>query len=247
MHPFQITNHSHPLESIRNYIGEVFNLILHFFCKQVAPAPPLGIKPIELVYDKHGPIVYWPLHADKYIIGVNIEGKFPQQIIFQMAHELAHIFIDPRINGVFVEILCHKTAFDVLEDLQGPDTLDGANAAANYILNIQAESEKIKGFSLNQIGAETVFKTIRQLESINKLFDRAYNHLLALKIKEVVDYAGKYDLIRHTGHCVHPLPPSETDKLITQAHTIINIDSLLARIAKENSELGKALLKLKSD
>jgi hypothetical protein len=64
--------------------------------------PPLGEKDIELVFDPKHPIVYWPLQPDKYVIGLNVEGNYPLQMIYQIAHELCHIFIDPRINGIFI-------------------------------------------------------------------------------------------------------------------------------------------------
>lgn len=237
----EIINNSHPDKNICQYIGNVFKHVLDFFCAHVSPLPPLGIKPIELIYDtKHGP---WTQLQNKYLIGINVSDKHPLQVIYQMAHELCHIFIDPRINGVFVEIICHKTAFDMLEDIG--EKFCKKTEVDEYITRLKTISEKNKILLLSEIKPNSLYDRIKDLERRNMLFDRNYNNLLALKIKEVCSDVGKYEIINHIAHSVVPLPAA-SDSLNLTPRTIINFDKLITNISTVNKELAKLLSMLKA-
>ncbi|MCO5286197.1 MAG: hypothetical protein M9898_07270 [Chitinophagaceae bacterium] len=241
MKNWTIDNQSHLDEGIAGYIENVFTLTAdHIFNK--LGKPPLGVKPISLKYDCiHGPIVYWPLQPDKYEIGICVDGIFPHQIIFQMAHELCHIYVDPRMNGVFTEIVCHKTAFDVLEDIGVPLTQAGQQAVDHYFEDAKVKAEQKKSLSLNSIDLEWIKQTISCLEHTNTLLDREINNLISLKLKEVIDPIDKYGLIKHVKNSVDNPPNSDINDLTTIPITKVNLTRLIENIEKENKELASAL------
>lgn len=236
-----IDNQSHSNKGIADYIGNIFTLTAnHFFDK--LGNPPLGVKPITLRYDcANGPIVYWPLETDKYEIGICVEGILPHQIIFQMAHELCHIYIDPRINGVFTEIVCHKTAFDILEDIGEPLTSKGQQGIRDYIQNQKTEAEQKKSLFLDSIDLVWIKKTIACLENTNTLLDREINDLIAMKLKEIVDPINKYGLIKHIKNSVDNPPNTDVNVLTTVPITKINFLLLIQNIETENQVLADAL------
>lgn len=236
-----IDNQSHLDVDIADYIENIFTLIANHMYDKLG-IPPLGLKPISLKYDcTDGPIVYWPLQHDKYEIGICVEGIFPHQIIFQMAHELCHIYIDPRMNGVFTEIVCHKTAFDVLEDIGAPLTQDGQQAVDRYFEDTKVKAEQKKSLSLNSINLEWIKQTISSLEHTNTLFDREINNLISLKLKEFIDPIDKYGLIKHIKHSVDNPPNSDINDLTTTPITKVSLALLIETIEKENKELANAL------
>jgi hypothetical protein len=236
-----IDNNSHLKQDVSDYIEKIFRLTADHLLKKLG-TPPLGVKPIHLKYDcKNGPIVYWPLKLDKYEIGINVDGKFPHQIIFQMAHELCHIYVDPRINGVFTEIICHKTAFDVLEDIGTTLTENGQASIDEYIENCKTKAEKIKSFSLDSIDLDWIKQTISCLEKTNTLQDREINNLIALKLKKHIDPINKYGLVRHVRNSVDTPFNKDTNNLNTTPITKINFSALIGNIKNENERLADIL------
>jgi len=236
-----IDNQSHLDKGIADYIGHIFNLTTKHFTDKLRD-PPLGVKPITLRYDcTNGPIVYWPLKQDRYEIGICVEGIFPHQIIFQMAHELCHIYIDPRMNGTFTEILCHKTAFDVLEDIGAPFTPQGQQGVADYIQGRKATSEQKKSLLLNSIDLDWIKKSVTSLEQTNTLVDREINDLIALKLKEIIDSIDKYGIIKHVKYSVDCPPSTDVNDLNVIPITKINFAVLVENIEKENKVWADSL------
>jgi hypothetical protein len=242
-----INNKSHIDKGISDYIENIFAKTLEHISRRLNFTPPLGIKPILLKYDcKQGPIVYWPLKANSYEIGLCVEGIFPHQIVYQMAHELCHIYIDPRVNGTFIEIICQKTAIDILEEMGAPLTWMGQIGVDKYITDLRIKAETAKQITLEDIRRETILERIKELENSNILYDREINDLIALKFKELFDPIDKFGLIKHIKNAIIPSPPQETSDLSTNDKTILNICNLIKSIATENVELSEAVNKLAS-
>ena len=205
----------------------------------------MGIKPIHLNFDcQNGPILYHPLKPDKYEIGLCINGKFPFQIIYQSAHELCHIFIDPRMNGVFIEIICQKTAIDILEEIGGPLTTAGQAAIDQYIVELKAKAELGKNLKLVDISPNSIFNRISDLEEINSLVDREYNNLIAFKFKEYIDDINKLGIIKHIKNSISPTPPNAKEDLTSQGSCKIVFERLIENISFENPKLAEVLKKM---
>jgi hypothetical protein len=239
---WKIENKSHIDKGISDYIGEIFSLTLQHVSESLSFDPPLGIKPIHLRYDCHsGPIVYLPLSYDKYEIGICVNGIFPHQIVFQMAHELCHIYIDARMNGVFIEIMCQKTAIDILEEIGAPLTSGGHTAVEEYISDLKSTAESMKSLKLVDIKNETLFERIKDLEDKKILVDREINNLIAFKIKEMTDRIDKFGIIKHIRNSITPSPPNSPSDLTAYGICKIIPETLLENIASENPELSKSI------
>jgi hypothetical protein len=236
-----IDNQSHYDRGIADYIGYVFNLTVQHMADKLGD-PPLGVKPITLRYDcTSGPIVYWPLKPDRYEIGVCVEGNWPLQIIYQAAHELCHVYIDPRMNGTFTEIICQKTAFDVLEDIGGALSQSGNQGVTEYIQSRKTTSEQIKSLSLKSIDLDWIKATVNSLEKTGTLVDREINDLIALKLKEEIDFIDKYGIIRHVRESVDIQPSTDVNDLTIVPITKVNLAVLVENIERENSLLASRL------
>lgn len=242
-----IDNKSHLDKGISEYIERISSLTIDHISKRLNFLPPLGVKPITLIYDcKDGPIVYWPLKPDKYEIGLCINDIFPHKIIYQMAHELCHIYIDPRINGTFIEIICHKTAFDILEEIGATLTSTGQLGVDKYISDLRINAETQKQMTIAELDPQTLFDIIKELESYNILKDREYNDIIALKLKELIDPIDKFGIIKHIKNAIIPSPPQNISNLTTNAKTKINLNELIKSVAKNNIILSETLTKLKN-
>ena len=240
---WQIQNRSHFDAKIADFINFVFTVTLDFMEQRLAFLPPLGIKPIDLIYNPDGgPVVLWPLKPEKYEIAISVHGMFPHQVIYQMAHELCHIYIDPRINGAFIEIICHKTAIDILEEFGARFT--GQQRVLNYINDVLKAAEKDKNESIDQLSSSEIVKRITTLEASRTLYDRSTNDLIAFKLRELLNNVGKYEIIKHIRDSVTPNPPSDPNDLTTNEITIIDFARLIANIEKENPALSQELRKL---
>jgi len=158
-----------------------------------------------------------------------------------MAHELCHIYIDARINGVFVEIICHKTALDILEEIGAPLTEFGSKAVEDYITKVKSDALQAKRIDFDLISLQWIKQKLQELEQSNTLLDRDMNNIIALKLKEFVDPVDKLGLIKHVRNSVSPKPPDDTDDLSTIPITKLNFDLLLRNIEQNNIELSKAL------
>src|SRR5262245_8121 len=82
--------------------------------------PPLGEMPIEIlkVNNPLPPRVVSPIPPDKYVIHLNAESNLPQQFVYQFAHELAHVWFDPRISNQVLEALCVQLSLEVVDGMK---------------------------------------------------------------------------------------------------------------------------------
>lgn len=243
-----IENKSHLDKGISDYVERIFSMTLNHMSQRLGFTPPLGIKPIVLVYDcNHGPIVYWPLKQDKYEIGLCVEGIFPHQIIYQMAHELCHIYIDPRVNGTMIEVVCQKTAIDILEEIGASLTHTGQAGVDKYISDIKLAAETNKNLTVAELDKYSLYQRINELENANIIYDRDYNNLLAFKLKEIIDPIDKLGLIKSIRNSITPKPPDDTADLNTNGNTKINFNTLIENIEMDNMKLSEKLTELKKN
>ena len=238
-------NNAHPDKNILDYIGQISSKVLEFFSTNLNFDPPLGYKLICIKQDcAAGPIVYWPLKPDKYEIGICVNGIFPHQIIYQLAHEMCHIYIDPRINGSFVEIICHKTAIDVLEEIGAPLTSGGQKAVNDYIFGLKIKAEETKKTIINDLKNKNVYEKIVDLQNTNTLTDREFFNIIAFKLKNMIDTTDKFGLIKHIKNSVNPNPSAKLDDLSTNI-VELDLDKLIQNVSLENQDLGEIMILLK--
>ena len=242
---WKIENHLKFEWNTANYITSICQLTLNHLSSKLNFTPPLGEKTIILKYNCGYPLVFWPLKSDRYEIGITVDSKFPHQIIYQMAHELCHVFADPRFSGVFMEIICHKTSFDVLEDIGAPLTELGRSSVNHYFETMQMNAEATTSVFLSDMDTLGLIDLIKKIEKTKDLnSNRPYFDLIALKFKELYDHYGKYGFIKFVKDASSPKPSKDLSDLTTiNELATISFESLIKNISIENIELSTALKK----
>lgn len=82
---------------------------------RIFPAcPPAGARPIRIFYRSEGPITDSTTDPTIYQIGLAVSDRFYSQLVFQLGHELCHIFADPRRSNWFVESCCEMASLLLL-------------------------------------------------------------------------------------------------------------------------------------
>ena len=229
-------------KSVSKRIETIVNAV-YYLLKDILNEPPLGEKNIELIHDdNNGPIVLYPLEPDNYKIGLNINGDFPLQIIYQVAHELCHIFIDPRINGLFIEIICHKTALDILE-IHGLQYFQ-KDEVEKYIKEILEKSSLKYNVDLTNIDLDWLRNTYRKKEFNNTILDREFNNIAAFELKKQTDKYGKFGIIKHIRNSLKDdITMSQSDLLNTMPYTKMDFEKLASNINSDLGQIIKTLLK----
>lgn len=239
-----ITQFNHSNSELNQLVSTLFEQVLNFFCSNISPNPPLGHKEYKLIDNKNGPKIFWPLKPSSYEIGLSIDKIDIPKTIYQIAHELCHIFIDPRINGVFIEIVCHKTAFDILEDLKPNYNLETQSSFDFFIERLIKNSEENKKTTINRI--ENLQQIIKALENEKVLLDRSYNNLISMKIKQELHNYNKYFFINFLSKAVTPIPSKSPFNLTTLPIVNTDFEKLNNLIYNEllNKRLYEAIKKL---
>ena len=213
------------------------------FLKDKLKEPPLGEKNIELIFDEtNGPIVYHPIEQDKYKIGLNINGDYPLQIIYQVAHELCHIFIDPRINGLFIEIMCHKTVIDILK-IHGLHYCD-EDQIENYLKDIKDKCSLKYDVDLSKIDLDWLRKSYREKEFNNIILDREFNNIAAFELKKQTDAYRKFEILKQIRYSIKEEIKFDKDHLSNIiSFAKMDFDILALRVGGDLGQIIKIMFK----
>jgi len=68
--------------------------------------PPAGIRPITILYRAKGPLIDSTTDTTRYKIYLSVNTRHYARLVYQLGHELCHIFTDPRRANWFVESCC---------------------------------------------------------------------------------------------------------------------------------------------
>jgi hypothetical protein len=68
--------------------------------------PPAGIRPVTVLYRAEGPQTNSTKDTARYKVYLNVNQWHPEQLVYQLGHELCHILADPRRTNWFVESCC---------------------------------------------------------------------------------------------------------------------------------------------
>ncbi len=236
-----LINNSHSDKEVASHIETKFRYIYRILETILKRKPVLGEKDIELRYDPvNGPIVYWPLSPEKYIIGLSVNGNYPSQMIYQIAHELCHLHIDPRINGLLIEIICQKTAIDFVEMLN-PQFLGQANTD-KYITDIK-EAAYEKYSVQHKVDLDWMRRMYREKSLTKNILDREFNNIVAFVLKEHIDTYNKFGLIDHVRNSLVDNYETDINKLdFTNFYTTVDIDKFALNIGGDMGQTIRILL-----
>ena len=76
--------------------------------------PPAGIRPVSILYQPQYPQTFSTPDITRYKVYLTVKNRYYCQLVFQLGHELCHIFADPRRSNWFVESCCEMAALVLL-------------------------------------------------------------------------------------------------------------------------------------
>jgi hypothetical protein len=76
--------------------------------------PPAGIRPVSILYQSQGPLTDSTSDTTRYQVYLLVNNRHYAQLVYQLGHELCHIFADPRRTNWFVESCCEMAALILL-------------------------------------------------------------------------------------------------------------------------------------
>lgn len=100
--------------------GYVISIINEFI--RICPAyPPAGVHNIDVYFRSAGPYVNIAPKSGiiYYCIGLQVNDDNYKELMYQLGHELCHIFTDPRRSNWFVESCCEMMARILLSKMAG--------------------------------------------------------------------------------------------------------------------------------
>ena len=77
-------------------------------------SPPAGIRRVSILYRSEGPQTVSTPDTTRYKVYLSVKNRYYHQLVFQLGHELCHIFADPRRTNWFVESCCEMAALVLL-------------------------------------------------------------------------------------------------------------------------------------
>lgn len=76
--------------------------------------PPAGVRPVGILYRPQGPLTDSTSDTARYKVYLSVKNRYYAQLVYQLGHELCHIFADPRRTNWFVESCCEMAALILL-------------------------------------------------------------------------------------------------------------------------------------
>jgi len=77
-------------------------------------SPPAGIRPVSILYHPQRPRIDSTADTTRYQVYLAVNNRHYAQLVYQLGHELCHIFADPRRTNWFVESCCEMAALVLL-------------------------------------------------------------------------------------------------------------------------------------
>ncbi|MBA7474212.1 hypothetical protein ES707_09560 [subsurface metagenome] len=154
--------------SLNRHLDAAVRLTVKESTKFFSAGPPVGALPIKVFLQPEGshPITRITTDPNVYQIGLNLEVyKRPYaQLIFQLGHELCHVFADPRSTNWFVESCCEMMSQVILRRMS--EAWKKVRIQGPYVEK-RLDEIKIKKYAENRI-REASMKTF-QIESLPDL------------------------------------------------------------------------------
>jgi hypothetical protein len=176
--------------SICSDVKVVCTNITEHFKILVPEGPPLGLKPLFVIHNPSTPITFVNGLPHYYSIGLSENGRRYDQIAYQFAHELTHIYSDPRVTNWFIESVCEMASLYFLEFLAhkwmtSPPYPNWQNYASNFsdygVNRIKEISASFKIAKTSDFDYQ--FKNITA--TISEPYNRNANTIIAIKLIDI--------------------------------------------------------------
>uniref|UniRef100_UPI00404B335C hypothetical protein n=1 Tax=Fulvivirga sp. TaxID=1931237 RepID=UPI00404B335C len=173
--------------SINNDIKRLFEDILKEMELLIPNGPFLGNKQLNVIKYLNHPITITTALPNVYLIGVTPDIRVYDQLTYQFAHEIGHVYSDPRNNNWLIESFCEAMSFIMLERIglkwkTNPSVPDMhwysvnfknymTSSISNYLTELNIQEQDIKEFKLGEA-----------VENLTSPINRQINFILAYRI-----------------------------------------------------------------
>jgi len=208
---------------VNNNLAAVVISTLEEYKKIYFAPPPAGIRPIHIIYDPvNGPMTDSTKDTDKYYVLLTVNGPYYAQVAYQLAHEMCHIFVDPRRSNWFIESCCELASLIILDKLSVVwDIAPPFDYMKSYAPAFkQYSQEYIKTTTINIFNSECFPDSDRLkiwlTETSNTLkampLDRPRNAIIALMLRPIFEESNNgWDALRFLGQASTNPPTSLKD------------------------------------
>jgi hypothetical protein len=232
--------------SICNDIKAVCVDISEHYKTLIPDGPPLGYKQLSIIYNPSMPMTFVNGLPTNYSIGLSENGRLYNQIAYQFAHELTHIYCDPRVTNWFIESVCEMASLYFLEYLANkwktsppyPMWQDYASKFSDYGENrIQ---EVLSSFKIaNASDIDYQFKNITA--TISEPYNRNANTIIAIKLIDIFkNNINAWKILPLLGQC--------TDKILSDGcfheNSILDFGKLVSFVSAGERKIAEDLNKL---
>ncbi len=201
----------------------LFEAICFEFDELIPSGPVTGFKPLKIFNDSiAGPTIYWPLNDKFYKIGLNIKEADYAKASFQFAHQLCHIYVDPRVNNWFIESVCNLTGYYFLERFaNNPDFDYLVSRFPDDSLSFEDfYSKKIRmNFSdidlvQHQHSSNWIKREVKKLQQSRDWSNITLNNMIAFELLPYFrDNRDNWQLLQIFGKSSSPSPPDDASNL----------------------------------
>ncbi len=224
------------MEERNDSFSIIFNQITEEFMNLIPEEPPLGFKPIVLVNDllfEHR--VHWPFDRDNYLIGLNVEENSYGDAAYQFAHELSHIYTDPRITNWTIKLIAHVSSFYMLDRLvemwkETPPKEIGKTAVddfQNCRNDLMKEAYHKIDLRQHQLSSNWIKKETKRIHDRPEFGNRIIFNVIAL---EILPFFKKdpaiWSIIPYISKCSYSSQTEELEDLNSIKEVIIDLDKL---------------------
>jgi hypothetical protein len=217
--------------------------ILREYDRLVPAGPALGRRDIEVVWSDKSPLADVSGLPGKYRILLAVKDRLYSQLAYQFAHEMCHVYCNPRVSNWLIESLGEMCSLYFLEvlakkwetDPPYPHWKDYAPSFRKY--REERIDSVLKQFRVaRRAGNKDLIR--EKLAKSDAACQRELNTLIALELLTVFEkFAEAWPILAHFGGAVEKPPASQT----FDGDTKPDLDKLIQLLPEDLKEFGKAV------
>jgi hypothetical protein len=239
-------------EAANNHISKVIQQIADHFVELVPNVPPTGFKPIMIIHDPFfDHRIYTPLEESGYKIGIHSGQETFSKAANDFAHELMHIYCDPRVINWFTEIICHTASLYFLDfltsnwidDPKDKELREYAGTFDERKNEITRNVYQNVDMYQHQNSGNWIREEIKKVAEWTTHGDDILYNAIALEILPIFsDSPEAWKIVSYIGQSALPLPPEDPKNLTQQPNTQPDFYTFLHLLPEHLKSFGEKLV-----
>ncbi len=221
--------------------------------ERLVPAgPPTGYKPVTVIHDPYYMHrIYKPLDQDLYKIGITSGKETFGKAAYDFAHEMMHIYMDPRIINWFTEIMSHTASFYFLDLLAErweahppkPELAGKYELFTDRKNDILREAYMKVDMYQNQTSGNWIREEIKRIAAWKVKGSKILYDLIALEIVPIfADNPIAWQMVSYIGESTLPPPPADPRDLTSESKTQPDFYTFLNILPEHLKPFGEAVV-----